>query len=586
MKRWKIVNKGKGEAKGLKMDKIIKILLENRGLKTKKQKEEFLNPKLETVTPKSVGINLKELKKAVVKIKKAIKNKEQIIVFGDYDVDGICGSAILWETLHGLGANVLPYIPHRIDEGYGLSVKGISNLSFDPELRTEGQSPISNTKLIITVDNGIVASDAVDFANRNGIDVIITDHHVPSKKLPKAVAIVHTTKLCGAGVAYLLSQEIKNSKFPGLAPRSLAKGGRSGAGKIQNDHLALAALATVADLVPLLGANRTLLVHGFKTLHATKRVGLVALFKEAALDQETISVYEIGHMIAPRLNAMGRLESAIDSLRLLCTKDTAKAQRLSQLLGKTNRERQLVTEEACAHAKSEVRNRKSEIGNLIFIADTSYQQGVIGLVAGKLVEEFYRPSIVVSIGKTYSKASARSVNGFNIIEFIRSASHLLVDAGGHPMAAGFTVETAKLPLLKKTLEERAEKALLKDLLSRSLVIDYDILLSLVDTKLYDKIQRLAPFGMKNPEPTFISRNVVIADMRLVGQEGKHLKLRIHESGIRNHESRVFDAIAFGMGEKTGEFETGNTVDIAYCIDKNTWNGSTSLQLTIKDIKKS
>ena len=217
MKKWETVNKLKIESGKLKVDEIIKILLGNRGIKTEKEIEEFLDPKLESVTVKNVGINEKQLKKSIERIKKAIENKERVIVFGDYDADGICATAILWETLHGLGANAMPYIPHRIDEGYGLSKKGISNIQFQ----------ISNVKLIITVDNGIVANEAVEFANSQGIDVVITDHHVKPQKLPNAFSIVHTTKLCGAGVAYLLSQEVKNvissSLSDGLRAEGLSK---------------------------------------------------------------------------------------------------------------------------------------------------------------------------------------------------------------------------------------------------------------------------------------------------------------------------------------------------------------------------
>lgn len=205
MKKWQVETKFKIQGSKFKVENLIKALLENRGIKTKKEIENFLNPKLSDVTTQSVKINKTQLEKAIRRIEKAIKNKEKIIVFGDYDVDGICGSAILWETLNSEGADVLPYIPSRFDEGYGLSVEGIQNL----------KSEASNVKLIITVDNGIVANEVVDFANKNGIDVIITDHHVPSKKLPDALAIVHTTLLCGAGVAWLLVQQFKiqNSKF-------------------------------------------------------------------------------------------------------------------------------------------------------------------------------------------------------------------------------------------------------------------------------------------------------------------------------------------------------------------------------------
>ncbi|MFH1832555.1 MAG: DHH family phosphoesterase [Candidatus Levyibacteriota bacterium] len=604
MKKWETLNKLHIANNKWQINKLIRILLENRGIKTKKEIEEFLNPKLENVTPQNVGIDKKELQKTVERIKKAIKQKEKIVVFGDYDVDGICGTAILWETLHNLGADVMPYIPHRIDQGYGLSEKGIEyvilNLFQDPgslEIPKQVEDTpkgIRNNKikLIITTDNGIVANTAVDFAREQGIDVIITDHHIPptggAKKLPKALAIVHTTSLCGAGVTWVLTQEIRNSKFE-IRNKSKIKNSEI------NNHLELVTLGTVADLVPLLGFNRTLVKFGLEELKKTKRVGLLELFKEARLNTQDINVYEIGHIIAPRLNAMGRLEYAMDSLRLLCTNDKQRAKLLAEKLGATNRQRQELTEATKAHASARIRNSKLEIRNLLFLSHETYQQGVIGLVAGKLVEEFYRPAIVVSVGDIYSKASARSIRGFNIIEFIRSASEFLIDSGGHPMAAGFTVETKRLSELEKTFEKLAEKLINKELLTRSLKIDCQLPLSRIDLSLYNELQKLAPFGMGNPEPTFMTENAVVKDVRIVGRDGKHLKLRLQQSTNNNQQTTSLEAIAFGMGET--KLKAGDSISIAYTIDENEWparnasssvaggNGSKSLQLKIKDIKR-
>ncbi len=567
MKKWELLSELGIRNQESGIDDVIKILLKNRGITTKKEKEEFLHPKLEDVTVDSVGIKKTQLKKALLRIKKAIEKEEHIVVFGDYDVDGICGAAILWETLYALGAKAMPYVPHRIDEGYGLSTKGISNVIlnlFQDPKRTQNEIPkqVRNDKigLIITVDNGIVANEAVAFANKQGIDVIITDHHVPSKKLPKAHAIVHTTKLCGTGVAYLLSKELKTT---------------------ENDHLALVALATVADLVPLTGANRTLTKFGLEELRKTKRPGLLALFQEAILDKKTIDTYQIGHVIAPRLNAMRRLEFAMDSLRLLCTTNPKRAKALALLLGSTNRERQLLTQETVAHALENLKSQKSNLKNLLFIAHETYQPGVIGLVAGRLVEEFYRPSIVIAIGETHSKASARSIAGFNIIEFIRTHADLLVDAGGHPMAAGFTVETNKLVLLQEKLEQAAIEQITEDLLTRTLKIDMELPLAKVNQELYDELQTLAPFGMLNPEPVFLTKGVVVEDIRLVGKDRRHLKLNL-KSQVSNLN---FDAIAFGLGALAAEVHVGDRIDIAYIIDENVWQGRKSLQLKIRDIKK-
>jgi single-stranded-DNA-specific exonuclease len=542
MKKWQVENTKKIENE----QDLIKTLLENRNIKTKSETKDFLNPDLSKITASFVKIDKNELQKAIERIKKAISKKQKIIVFGDYDVDGVCASAILWETLNDLKVDVMPFIPSRFEEGYGLSKQGIDNLLLKQKV-----------DLIITVDNGIVADDAVEYANKKGIDVIITDHHVPSENLPKALAIIHTTYLCGTGVAYILSKELKIE---------------------QDDHLALVALATVSDLVPLTGANRILLYSGLKALRNTRRVGLLSLIQKSGIKASDIGVYEIGHVLAPRLNAMGRLESAMDSLRLICTKDKKRADKLAVLLSETNLQRQQITFEALKHAKSKVEEK--EIKNLIFIASENYQQGIVGLVAGRLVEEYYFPSIVISKGKKFSKASARSIKGFNIIEFLRGASDLLVDVGGHPMAAGFTVETSKLELLEKKLFESASKLLKKEHLERILRIDLNLPQNLMNLETYLQIQKLAPFGMANPEPTFLTENLIVESMKLVGNDGKHLKLSLKTktSNLR------FEGIAFGMGEGNG-FKIGDSVDVVYTLDENEWNRNKNLQLKIKDMKK-
>ena len=550
MKKWQVESKLKIKDLGFKTESIIKLLLENRKIKTKKEIDDFLNPELSEISINNLKLNKSEIDKSIVRIKKAIKQNEKIIIYGDYDVDGICGSAILWETLNFLKANVLPYIPNRFDEGYGLSKEGIDNLLEK-----------GNVGLIITVDNGIVANSAVDYANKKGIDIIITDLHVQSKKLPDAFSIIHTTLLCGAGVAYVFSKQILKQRI-----------------EKEDEHLSLVVLATIADLVPLLGANRTFVKYGLLALKKTQRPGLLALIDKSKVKKDDLGVYEIGHIIAPRLNAMGRLSSAMDSLRLVCTNNKKRAEELSFVLSKTNFERQQLTIEITESAKEKVRGK--EINNLIFIADKSYQQGIIGLVAGRLVEEYYLPSIVISKGEKFSKASARSVKGFNIIEFLRTASDLLVDVGGHPMAAGFTVETKNLDLLEKKLFENAAKLIKKEHLEQVLRIDLELPLEFINLEVYKKIQELSPFGMANPEPTFLTKNLIIESIRLVGNDGKHLKI---ELSAKNLKSKI-QGIYFGAGENIN-FKQGDRVDVVYVLDENVWNNNKSLQLKVKDLKK-
>lgn len=540
------------------IDSIISYLLEARGVTDEEQKDTYLFPKLQNVTANSVAIDIDKMSRAVKRIEVAISRAEQVIVFGDYDVDGICASAILWETLHHKTSKVMPYIPHRIDEGYGLSTTGIKNVI--------DQFP--ETKLIITVDNGIVANEAVAFANSLGIDVIITDHHLPHEDvahtLPDAYAIVHTTKLCGAGIAWVLAKEfIGNDQV-------LQK-------VHMTDHLVFAALATIADMVPLINENRTIVKHGLPELRRTTRVGLRALFAEAGIEQRNIQTYQIGHQISPRLNASGRMESAMDSLRLLCTRDPRRATELANLLGEINKFRQEETALATEHAVGQMADGKWQTTKVLIVADSSYPQGVIGLVAGKLVEKFYRPAIVIAIGETQSKASVRSVKGFNIIEFLRTQSEHFVNVGGHPMAAGFTIETSKISTLKKILEDAAEESLSENKLVRSLSIDASLPMHIVNQELYHALQALAPFGMGNPEPVFSSR-ALVKDIRVLGREGKHLKLKVSDN------SDLFDAIGFGMGERAAEIQVGDSIEIAYNLDENEWNGRKNLQLRIKDFR--
>lgn len=561
MKKWKVLQESRGGARGA--EEIVQILLKNRGFSTKKEIEEFLHPPDPyTLNPHDVGIETKQVSRAIARIKKAMKDKESVVVYADYDADGITAGAVMWETLYCLGARVMPYIPHRVEEGYGLSIKGIDAVreQFDPSL-------------IITVDHGITAKEKVEYAQKLGIDVIVTDHHVKPRTLPKCT-IVHTTQLSGAGVSWFLAKELVGSDLQKRSDPSVA------------EFVALAAIGTIADMVPLVGPNRSIAKYGLEGLNKTERVGLEALIRDAGLTKGALKTYDVSHTIAPRLNAMGRIEHALDALRLLCTKKEEKAHLLAQKLGLTNRERQKLTEETVLHARDLYRGQalqdqgQTPFGKkLIFVAHESYNQGVIGLVAGKLVEEFYRPTIVVAIGDGYSKASARSITGFNIVEAIRSCSDILVDVGGHPMAAGFTVETKHLGSLKKRLEDIAEKELDDNKLMKVLKIDAEIALNVISEDLWKKIQAFAPFGFGNPEPVFATRGVTTEDARLVGKDGKHLKLR-----ITSHVSRVaLDAIAFNLGSLYSQLKPDHPVDIAYTIDLDTWNGNKRLQLKIKDI---
>lgn len=542
-KTWQIAYTYEGSP--LDINQCVEDLLKHRGITSTNDRKEFLSPTNPMeFTAKDVGIDEKIVKKALARILHAVEKKESIVVYADYDADGVTAGAILWETLWSLGAQVMPYIPHRVDEGYGLSVKGIDNVreQFDPSL-------------IITVDQGVTAHEKVTYAKSLGIEVIVTDHHVLPEIVPDCL-MVHTTLLSGSGVSWFLAKELLRITNDFQSQHE--------------DRLALAALGTVADLLPLVGVNRSIVKYGLEAMRKSKRVGLVALLNEAGITKENITPYSISHGLAPRLNAMGRLEHAIDALRLLCTKNEDKARVLAEKLGFTNKERQKITEDTVVHAKSLVIENDAR---LLFIGDASYNQGIIGLVAGKLVEQYYKPSIVVSVGEEFTKASARSIVGFNIVEAIRECQDLLIDVGGHPMAAGFTVATKNIDALKIKLIEIASRDITDEMLLRKLRVDAEIPLSAISLDLYKAIQQLSPFGQGNYEPVFVSKQVKVTEARLVGATGKHVKLKV--GGV--------DAIAFGMGELFGKLNEKPVVDIAYGIDLNVWNGTKKLQLVVKDI---
>lgn len=526
-----------------KGEDIVSVLLANRGLTTKKDIEEFLHPSSPfNLTLSSVGVKKEAITAAFNRIKEGIENEEGIVIYGDYDADGICATAILWEALRDLGAKVMPFIPKREKEGYGLSPDGIDSLLADEK----NQDP----KLIIAVDSGIVAHEAVEYAKSKGLEVIVIDHHEASETLPDAYTIIHSQQLCASGLSFLFAKELL--------------------GKDSNAALELAAIATVTDLMPMLGPNRSIVKYGLEALNNTKRVGLRALFSVAGI--EKVGTYELGYLIGPRINASGRIESALTALRMLCTPDFNKAIDYAQLLNETNRNRQTMTEEMVAHALNLTKQNEVYEQRIIVVAHESYHPGVIGLISGKLTEYYYLPSIVLSRGGDVSKASARSITGFNIIEAIREANDLLLGAGGHPMAAGFSIETTKIDEFTEKITQIAKEKVSPDMLERSLRIDCELQWDEINRGLYEKLKQFAPFGIGNPEPTFASE-LTAEEAKGVGQEGKHLKLRA--SGL--------DCIAFGKGECLKDVKIGKNIKVAYTLDWNVYNGRESLQLKVKDL---
>ena len=521
--KWKILPK--------KSEDIVDQLLINRGIKNKKDIEIFFNPK---ISDYKKDIEIPGIDKAQKRIQQAINKGEMIIVFGDYDVDGICASAILYKALTSIGAKVLPYIPHREKEGYGLSNLG---LEFARD---------SDASVVITVDNGITANKQAEFAKELGLDLIITDHHIPQDIRPDAYAIVHSTKMCGAAVAWCLVQDMISKS-------------------LRDELLEFVGVATVCDLLPLTDLGRAFLIEGLRQLRKTTNLGFLSLVNECEISLARVGSYEIGHIIGPRLNAMGRLEHAIDSLRLLCTKDADKAKRLAKLLCETNATRKQMTTQAIEEAKTLV-----IMENKIHVLfSPNWSAGIIGLIAGKVTESYLRPSIAISVGKEISKGSARSIEGINIVELIRKHTDILIDIGGHPGAAGFSIQTENIEIFKKRLEK--EQIILPE--ERILEIDAELETGELTKKLIREIEKFEPFGFGNPKPIFATKGMKVSDVRTVGS-GKHLKFKADN----------IDVIAFGFGELETDLKNGQEIDLAYNLELDNYNGFEKLQLKVKDIQ--
>ncbi len=557
-KKWEILHKDPKDIKVI--NDIIDILLKNRGIKTEKQKKEFFEPtdpmeiKIETL-----GISKLEISKAIKRIRQAKEKDEHVIVYGDYDADGITGTATMWETLHALGIFVLPHIPERFSEGYGLNAESIQKLKIKDE----------KLKLIITVDNGIAATKGVKKANELRIEVIIVDHHQKGKLVPNAYSLIYSDKVSGSALAWFFAREVLKKVGPFTEGSDLIK-----------EKLQLAAIGTVADQLPLTGPNRSVVKYGLEELRNTKRPGLLALFDEAGLTGsdpvKRIGTYEVGFLIAPRINSMGRLKHGLESLRLLCTKDKTKAMEIAGNIGRTNSERQKIVNDVVSHARKSFAEIEKQ--SVIILAHESYHEGVIGLAAAKLVEEFYRPAIVLSIKGAIAKASARSVSGFNIIESIRKFEDLYIEGGGHPMAAGFSIKTENISEFSRRLNKLAKGILTDELLQRRLKIDLELDFGKINPELVEWVKKFEPSGLGNPSPIFVSKNVEIVSVKTVGRDSKHLKLKLKQN------EHIFDSIFFGGGEMYSNLPIETRIDVVYRLEENVWNGIVSLQLQIRDIK--
>lgn len=496
---------------------------------------------------------LSDMDRAVTRLSRALLGDELVAVYGDFDADGITSTAMLVQAISSLGGRATHYIPHRLEEGHGLNL---------PALRALAEQGVS---LVVTVDCGITGHEEVAQGRGLGLDFIITDHHVPSGPIPDAVAAVNPklsgsrypfSDLAGVGVALKLVQALFSTLNRGEA---------------WVDYLDLVALGTVADMVKLLGENRYLVKKGLEVVNRTENLGLQELIGIAGVAMGGIDSERISYTLAPRLNASGRLDHAVASYELLMASSRENARRLAAALEMRNAERQRLTAEIFEAARRELAGVADQLP-LLIVSGQDYPPGVVGVVAGKLVDEFYRPAIVVSLDGETARGSARSVPGFNLVEALSQCKDLFDRYGGHEQAAGFTMPLAHLVELRSRLTAIAERELAEVDLCPSIDVDMEMPLSQLKGNTYELISRLAPFGEGNRPPTFLSRGVKVLGYRTVGNNGDHVKLKLRDGGV------VWDAIAFDLGRR----DLTPYIDIVYSLEVETWGGRNALRLNIQD----
>lgn len=533
----------------------MRQILYNRGIKTIEEAEAFLYANQTPADP----FLLFDMDKAVDRLLRAIKDAEKIIVYGDYDVDGVTATVMMVESLRSLGGIVERYIPNRFDEGYGLNCEAIDLLS------REGAA------VILTVDCGIRSPIEAERARELGVDLIITDHHHPKGELPLAYAVICPKRegdpypdkeLAGVGVAYKVLQ--------GLFLRSGANVAKA------DDWLDLVALGTVADIVPLSGENRLMVKKGLQKIHTGTRIGLNSLAGVAQKNVQHITAIDIGFILGPRLNAAGRMESALQAYELLISRDQQEAGRLAQQLDIQNYERQQATKKAQEKAQKEIGD--PEALRIIFSFEQEYSSGIVGLVASKLVENYYRPAVVGHVENGLIRASCRSISEFHITAALDECADLLVRHGGHAMAAGFTVKEENASELVQRLEGIAARELTGMDLRPEVKADLELDINKVRPSFYGELEKLQPTGMGNPTPIFVSYGVEIDGMRLMGKEGNHINFYLRNSAIRR-------AVAFNQAQWYERWcEEKPRFDIAYTIEINHYNGQDTQQINIRDMR--
>ena len=550
-------------AKELELPAALCRLLALRGFTQSESAKRYLKPRLQELHDPFLLAGMHE---AVERLTRAIKSKEKIFVHGDYDVDGICSAALYTRVLRSLGATVEAFVPHRLTDGYDLGHAGI---------RAAAEC---GATLILTGDCGIVAHDAISAAKDLGIDVIVTDHHTPGDSLPECAAVINPNRsdcrypekgLAGVGVAFKVCQAL--AKTFGLAEDALWY------------YLDLVAVATIADLAPLTGENRTLTRFGLKVLRETKNPGLACLLQTAGLGSGALAAGQVSHVLAPRINAVGRMSEAARGVKLLLADDEAVAMPIAQSLEEENKTRQEVDRATLAQALEMLEgDYDAERNRVIVLASEGWHPGVIGIVASRVVELLHRPTILIALeeGGARGRGSARSIPAFHLYNGLHSCAHHLERFGGHKYAAGLEIRAENIPLLRADLEAYAAEKLTPEDLVPELCYDLELSLADANADLLRLMRHLGPHGVGNPGPVFVARNVSVQGYPKIVGDG-HLKLQLVQDGAQ------LPAIGFRMANRLNDVDvTRTTIDVAFQLQLERWNGSEYLQAKLLDLRPS
>lgn len=537
-------------------------LLYNRGITDSENARMFLNPSVEHLTD---PMSLPDMRRAATRILKALYAGEKVMIYGDYDVDGITATATMARCLGELGADIQSYIPKRLEEGYGINIEAIE------------QAASQGIKLIITVDCGIGAYDEVERAKELGIDVIITDHHQPGDGVPHCVAVVNPKlkpdglgqdTLAGVGVAFKMCQAVHD-----------LIGADDNSDPMR--YIDLVALGTVADMVPLVGENRAIAYFGMQRMTQTENPGLASLLESCNLYGRQLSATNISYTIAPRLNAVGRLGDASVAVELFLTDDAPRAAEIATMLADENRKRQEIEAIISEQATCMIEEQDLSADNIIVLASEGWHQGVVGIVASRVVESYNRPAILISMSNGEGRGSGRSIGGFDLHAALTECADCLVRFGGHAQAAGLTLKTEMLEQFKDKINLVASQQIISSQLTPILKVDAVLRPQKLTLDLAHEISKLQPYGLSNPEPVFVTNKLEINDIRTVGADGRHLKLRLSRDGV------YLNAIGYNMGSRMDDFEDDkNPVDIAYTMEVSRYNGNEYLQLVLRDIRHS